>query len=565
MHLLRYYITLLIIHCFIYSKAQHTLSKFPHPINTNYHNEVCPIVSTTGDVLFFTRLGSNDFNKTLIIDGEDIFTALDYEAYLDKLTAIYNQISATSIVDPVHSAFNQDVYLAKMNKNVVMDVFHPGYPLNNALPNSICSTFGDEGQYLLLNEFDENGGMVEGFSYVSIRNNSQFDFPKPIRIKNFKHTGQNINASMSLDKQHLFLSIYNVEHENKDLYLSIKINDTTYASPVLIDKINTSFGEITPYISSDKTKLYFASDRPGGRGGFDIYFVERLDYSYLNWSQPKSFDPPLNTGYSESYPYLSGEHIYFASDRDGTSDIFKVKTKRTDDENISIKVNVKATKEDGSKFPSEIKWGNAYTNTSINWDGYFRARNGEHSFTIHQNLPFAVTAENRNLTTAIKIIDPQELYDKGINEITIDLVLGDVQISETYTSESMVTSESIIPNDIEEGTTIILNNIYFKRATSDVLAESINAIQKLASVINRKPQLIISIDGHTDNVGNEKDLKELSEQRAITIKNKLIEFGVNPKQILTRGFGSEKPLNDNTTEEKKQQNRRVEITILKNQ
>lgn len=131
--------------------------------------------------------------------------------------------------------------------------------------------------------------------------------------------------------------------------------------------------------------------------------------------------------------------------------------------------------------------------------------------------------------------------------------------------ESLVSEESIITSEMTEGTSIVLNNIYFKRATSDVMIESNDAIKNLATALNNKPNLIVSIDGHTDNVGDKNDLKELSLQRAKTIKEKLNEFGVKPQQVLTRGYGSERSLNDNSTEELKQQNRRVEITILKNQ
>ena len=549
--------------CFFSMNAQHSLRKLSYPVNTDYHNEVSPVFNNEGSSLIFTRIGSLEYNKTLIINGTDVFTSEDHETYLKKLTEVYNQISNYPIVDPVHSSFNQDVFLAKLKNDKISDVIHPGYPLNNALPNSICSVFGDGGQeYLLLNEFSTNGSMVEGFSSVTIGNNLQCSFPNAIKILDFKHSGQNINASISNDKQHLFLSMYNNESHNKDLYLSIKINDTTYCKPKLLESINTEYEEVTPYISKDKSKLYFASNRPGGKGEYDLYFVERLDYSYLNWTAVKTFDPPLNSDYSESYPCLLNDEIFFTSDRDGTSDIFKVKTKRVDDANINITVHIKATKEDGSQFPSEIIWGDAYTNNSY---GYFRARKGEHTVRLNKNVPTNFMAENRSLITQKEIIDPQELFDQGIKEITLHLILGENNEIKVSKVESLVSEESIITNEMTEGTTIVLNNIYFKRATSDVMFESFDAIQNLATALNKKPNLIVSIDGHTDNVGDKNDLKELSLQRAKTIKEKLIEFGVKSQQVLTRGYGSERSLNDNSTEELKQQNRRVEITILKNQ
>ena len=109
------------------------------------------------------------------------------------------------------------------------------------------------------------------------------------------------------------------------------------------------------------------------------------------------------------------------------------------------------------------------------------------------------------------------------------------------------------------------NHIYFERSTAVVLKESVVNSKKLAEVLQRHPNLVISIDGHTDNVGDKNDLFSLSEDRARSIKKLLVAEGVPSDLILTKGYGDTRPLTDNSTEEKRQQNRRVEITIIKNQ
>ena len=78
----------------------------------------------------------------------------------------------------------------------------------------------------------------------------------------------------------------------------------------------------------------------------------------------------------------------------------------------------------------------------------------------------------------------------------------------------------------------------------------------------RQPNIRIVIEGHTDNVGNKNDLMQLSKNRADTIRSLLIQEGVVPDRVDTKGFGASRPVTDNATEEKKQQNRRVEIRVL---
>jgi OOP family OmpA-OmpF porin len=76
------------------------------------------------------------------------------------------------------------------------------------------------------------------------------------------------------------------------------------------------------------------------------------------------------------------------------------------------------------------------------------------------------------------------------------------------------------------------------------------------------PLLKIKLVGHTDNVGSQKFNLKLSRERAETMKTYLVGKGVDPQKILVEGQGMEQPLNDNSSEEKRARNRRVELTIF---
>ncbi|HRG64505.1 MAG TPA: hypothetical protein PLV12_01810, partial [Saprospiraceae bacterium] len=120
-------------------EAQHSLRKLPHPVNTAYYNEICPVFALDEKTLFYTRVGSPAFNKTLIYDNQDLHTTLSTDAYFDRLAAIFSQIAGRQIPDPVNTSYNQDIHIALVEKDTLRFAYHPGYPLNNALPNSICS------------------------------------------------------------------------------------------------------------------------------------------------------------------------------------------------------------------------------------------------------------------------------------------------------------------------------------------------------------------------------------------------------------------------------------------
>ena len=75
--------------------------------------------------------------------------------------------------------------------------------------------------------------------------------------------------------------------------------------------------------------------------------------------------------------------------------------------------------------------------------------------------------------------------------------------------------------------------------------------------------LHVRVEGHTDNVGDPGDLLLLSEKRAMAIRTFLIERGIDPSRIESVGYGANKPINDNSNEDMRQENRRVEIRITK--
>lgn len=118
---------------------------------------------------------------------------------------------------------------------------------------------------------------------------------------------------------------------------------------------------------------------------------------------------------------------------------------------------------------------------------------------------------------------------------------------------------------VEKGVALNAGLIQFRADSDVILPGQEEKLAVLAAVLKEFPERNILVEGHTAAAGTEQQQQALSERRARALMEKMIELGVRPQgQIQYRGWGARVPLAPNTTEEGRQRNRRVEITILEN-
>lgn len=111
---------------------------------------------------------------------------------------------------------------------------------------------------------------------------------------------------------------------------------------------------------------------------------------------------------------------------------------------------------------------------------------------------------------------------------------------------------------------VINEKVHFRTGRAVIRSESFDLLKEVAKVINANPRIgKVRVDGHTDSVGSDRGNLRLSRKRAAAVQKFLMSKGVKKRRLSSKGFGESKPVADNSTEEGRSKNRRVEFTILK--
>lgn len=549
--------------------AQGNPEKLPSCINSDAYDETSPVLSKNGDRLFFTRTADPGFEPSLVNEDGQVTSNKQDALYMDRLVNIYSEIAGQAVIDPSASVFNQDIWFAPVTADTIGEAIHPGYPLNNALPNSLVSVGMAPDEYVILNQFYKDGSMTAGFSRVSIGADESYALPKPMHIYEFHLTGSDVDLTMTPDGYVLVISMKRSDSKGmKDLYVSFYVRDNVWSAPMHMGSVlNTTLQESSPHISPDKRYLYFSSDRPGGVGGQDLYVSERLNYSWLKWSEPTLVEGLVNTPYDESQPYFDKDatYLYFTSRKDGSSDIFRQLQAAAPKLKKPLFVRGKILDSStGLPVHSELLWGQ---HSSDEFMEYFNTYTGEFEVSLTEYEPYKFQPRKVNHSSQRILVDPRGMESQGID--TFDLILyvdrkGNMQSNlpepEKRNSRHHPSDKSGESFSTE---TITFYDINFVKGKSTILVKSRSALKYIYDRLTAQPTMEILIEGHTDNVGDEAALLDLSLQRAEAIKRYLFHKGISEERMQVAGRGATRALFHNNTESGREKNRRVEITMIK--
>jgi outer membrane protein OmpA-like peptidoglycan-associated protein len=118
-----------------------------------------------------------------------------------------------------------------------------------------------------------------------------------------------------------------------------------------------------------------------------------------------------------------------------------------------------------------------------------------------------------------------------------------------------------ITEEVKQKTEIAAKNILFITGSARLQSKSFKGLNDVVAIMKENPDMLLAIDGHTDNVGSDERNQVLSEQRANSVKNYLVSKGIEENRITATGYGESKPIADNNTAKGRQENRRSELTL----
>ena len=405
-------------------------------------------------------------------------------------------------------------------------------------------------------------------------------------------------------------------HEKKkafgcDIYMSKKVGSNYSESELLVlhpPKATNDTNQITighPCISKDDDVMIFSSNMKGGRGGKDLWMV-RLDKDGKPTGTPSNLGPEINTAKDELFPFLrSNGSLYYSTDGNtgmGGMDIFMAE--KTGDntwghvENMKSPINSSGddfaiifdgdeekgyftSNRPGGKGQDDI-WrfympnlvfalqgtcydkatglplpdtklevvgtdGSSISNLADGNGGFSFAENGKDRY-IKENTSYTIRASKENY-----LVVNDQITTVGLNEST------------TFAKEYYLQPAAV-------GITIRLPEVQYDLGKFALRPEGKDSLETLYQTMIENPTIVIELAAHTDSRDNDKRNMILSQNRAQSCVNYLVEKGIDPARMKAKGYGETRlRISDaeiakmKTKEEQEaahQQNRRTEFSVL---
>ena len=342
---------------------------------------------------------------------------------------------------------------------------------------------------------------------------------------------------------------------------------------------NDNYSVAHPALSLDGKKLFFASDMPGTTGESDLWYVDI--YKDGSYGDPINLGQKVNTEGRESFPYIADDGtLYFTSDAllgFGGFDIFKAELSDSgiarDPENMGLPINSAG---DDFGFLIQTETNTGYI--SSNRDG----NRGSASDQIYYFKPSKCVVEITGIVTDSKTGNLMpgatvKLLDMGMNMIAEQIVPQDarysfpeeVECGQVYylitenglaysiaetTFVAPTTSQSVsVDMEIETfsqdcppydlGCLLGLNPIYFDLNKYFIRPDAEIELTKVFNAMIRFPELIIRIESHTDSRSPQSYNLRLSQNRATSTRNWLIQRGIAPTRLSAVGYGESQLIN----------------------
>jgi OmpA-OmpF porin, OOP family len=340
-------------------------------------------------------------------------------------------------------------------------------------------------------------------------------------------------VTLTPDGNTLFVTRWTIKDAKKlaSIYSSHKTGGV-WSDPVALDSIvnKPGFSAQQPFVTPDGKQMLYASDRPDGQGGFDLWAAE-LNADGTPFSV-HNLGPVVNTKQNEQAPYFHGPSglLVFSSDGRvgmGGYDFFY-------------------TKENAGTWEEPVNFG--YPVNSVKDDIYFTSKGSKDNI-----LETVWMSSDREATCCLELFSLKKA------------VPPPPPPPPAPKPEVVVVTTVPPPADVP----MVLDNVYYDFNSAALQPASYPALDRLALMLEQHPDISIELSSHTDSKGTDKLNQKLSEDRAQSCVNYLISKGIAATRLTAKGYAATHPVAPNTNPdgsdnpEGRARNRRTEFKVLK--
>ncbi len=466
-----------------------------------------------------------------------------YEATGTPFTDIYKVASRGAIVDLAT--------LARMPEGI-----------NDENINDGCITFTPDGKTMVFAK--GNSGKKRGSSdvdlYLSRFRNGKWSPPIPLNINDpeawdsspaFSQDGRTLYFASNRKGRGRNMTGYG----GTDLYSAVMDSRGRFSRVRnLGPEINTPGNELFPYVADD-AKLYFASDGHPGYGGLDIFVVKRAGGK----TRIENLGQPVNsTGDDFGIFLFKADRGFFTSNREGGKGDDDIYTFVNEDPDLKV-VNYYLQ---GITYTPDSSGLKVLPNTRVSLldgDGelmqdYVTGTDGKFFFRVYENEDYELVGETDGYLVKRQSYTTQ---GKGVDPKTLNQLVTNVTLDTTIVLEKM-----------ELNKTFVLENIYYDLDSANIRADAAAELDKLVQILIDNPEIKIELSSHTDSIATVEYNLNLSQRRAQSAVNYMIQRGISPDRMIAKGYGEMRPIARNTNPDGtdnpvgRQKNRRTEFKIL---
>ena len=348
-------------------------------------------------------------------------------------------------------------------------------------------------------------------------------------------------VGFSPDGQTMYLTMARRAPESStsvEIYTS-KRSDASWSAPVKFEIIPDTLSAMGhPSVSPDGRFLYFSSDMPGGYGGKDIWRINLLE----RVGSLENLGPQINTPGDEMFPYMRNDStIYFSSDGHpgfGGLDLFVGRQNATRD---FWSVFFSSNRGDAKGYDHIYSFELPELKISIS--GWVVDKDDEPV----PNAVIRIVGDDGSNQKEIARDDGSFRFklERGVKYVMLAGAPGYLNVKQEFESD-------MAEEDAEYGVDFILaainkpqvvENIFYDFDKATLRPESKEALDEMARMLADNPNVTIEMSSHTDRHGSNEYNERLSERRAKSVVDYLIEAGVDPRRLAWKGYGETRPKN----------------------